>query len=310
MRLIGELTNENHAKIFSDYLTGQHMEHQLIEENGIVEVWVYSEDNVDRAETLFEAFLKNPDAPEFRIQSKTVSKEREQAIKEEKEDIPVVDARTTIFNRDVTAPRGGLTVFLVLICVAVAVYSKLGANIDVLRPLFITDVIKEGDGVRWVAGLSEIMKGEVWRPITPIFIHFGFMHLFFNMLWLLDLGSMVEDRKGTLFLAVFILVVGSAGNLLQYFFSHPLFGGMSGVLYGLIGYIWMKGKYDPASRLYLHPSTVTFMIVWYVLCLTGLMGNIANWAHTAGLVIGVVWGYLTSFSAGELKRKINKNQRL
>jgi membrane associated rhomboid family serine protease len=69
---------------------------------------------------------------------------------------------------------------------------------------------------------------------------------------------------------------------------------MSGVVYGLLGYIWMKGKYDPGSRLFLHKTTVAFMISWYFLCFTGMFGPIANGAHTAGLVIGVAWGFISS----------------
>ena len=66
---------------------------------------------------------------------------------------------------------------------------------------------------------------------------------------------------------------------------------MSGVVYGLLGYIWMRGKFDPGSGLYLHPSTVTMMIIWFFACFTPIIPNVANAAHAAGLVIGIAWGY-------------------
>jgi len=61
---------------------------------------------------------------------------------------------------------------------------------------------------------------------------------------------------------------------------------MSGVVYGLLGYIWMKGKYDPGSGLALHKTTVAMMIGWYFLCLSGLVGHIANMAPYCGFSSG------------------------
>jgi GlpG protein len=83
-------------------------------------------------------------------------------------------------------------------------------------------------------------------------------------------------------------------NLAQYLGKGPLFGGMSGVVYGLLGYVWMKGKNDPASGLFLHPQTVTMMLLWFFLGFTPVLPNIANITHGAGLFLGCAWGYLSS----------------
>jgi len=69
---------------------------------------------------------------------------------------------------------------------------------------------------------------------------------------------------------------------------------MSGVVYGLLGYIWIRGKFDPASGLYLHSSTVVMMLLWLVAGFTGWLGPIANGAHLGGLVMGMAWGWLSS----------------
>jgi GlpG protein len=69
---------------------------------------------------------------------------------------------------------------------------------------------------------------------------------------------------------------------------------MSGVVYGLLGYVWIRGKFDPASGLYLHRSTVIMMLIWLVAGFARVLGPIANYAHLGGLLIGMAWGWLSS----------------
>ena len=94
-----------------------------------------------------------------------------------------------------------------------------------------------------------------------------------------------------------VLVIAVLSNLAQYYISGPYFCGISGVVYGLFGYIWMKGKFDPASGFYLHPQTVMMMLIFFVLCLTQLIPGIANTVHGVGLAVGVAWGFLASLPA-------------
>lgn len=186
------------------------------------------------------------------------------------------------------APLAGIapvTVALIVASVAVALLSNLGSSVSTLFPLFIAE---PGS-----AGFQSILSGQVWRLLTPIFIHFGVMHVLFNMMWLWDLGGFIERRKGWPFFVGFILAVGIASNVAQYVIEgSPFFGGMSGVVYGLLGYVWMNGRRNPQSGFGLHKQTAVMMFGWYVLCWTGLLGPIANWAHTAGLVIGIAVGFI------------------
>jgi GlpG protein len=160
-----------------------------------------------------------------------------------------------------------------------------------------------------------VKQGEVWRLVTPIFIHFGVMHLVFNMLMLYSLGRLIEGRRGTLIFALMVLALAVSSNLAEYYLARsfkegrwalrgsPQFGGMSGVLYGLFGYLWMKGRYDPASGLGVDRTTVLIMLGWFVLCLTGLMGPIANVAHAAGLLGGVLLGLASAFLGRRLRKR-------
>ena len=72
---------------------------------------------------------------------------------------------------------------------------------------------------------------------------------------------------------------------------------MSGVVYGLAGYVWMRGKYDRASGVGLDPQSVTILLVWLVVCYTGVVGPVANTAHLVGLIVGMVWGRVSALWA-------------
>ncbi|MFZ6750679.1 rhomboid family intramembrane serine protease [Undibacterium sp. Ren11W] len=178
-----------------------------------------------------------------------------------------------------------VSIVLIVLCGIVALLSRLGEARGVLVPLFIANPGSEG--------LSDILHGQVWRLVTPMFIHFGIMHFVFNMMWVWDLGKLIQAKKGAGFYVVFVLVVASMSNLAQYLFAHsPYFGGMSGVVYGLFGYIWIRGRYDAKFSADLPKTTVNMMLIWFLLCWTGLLGPIANWAHTVGLLVGALWAYL------------------
>jgi GlpG protein len=115
------------------------------------------------------------------------------------------------------------------------------------------------------------------------------------MLWLRDLGAIVEGRHGTWYFALMVLALSAASNLAQYLITgSPKFGGMSGVVYGLLGYVWIRGKFDPLSGLFLHQVTVIFMLIWFAAGFAGVVGNMANWAHAGGLLLGMAWGYISA----------------
>src|SRR5438445_9224544 len=121
------------------------------------------------------------------------------------------------------------------------------------------------------------------------------------MRWLRDLGSMIEGRQSSWHLAILALAIAGGSNLAQFYVTHyPAFGGMSGVVYGLLGYVWVRGKLNPASGLFLHTTTVMMMLAWFVLCytpvLTPLVGHVANTVHAAGLLVGMSWGFFSALA--------------
>ena len=295
MRLIGHLADEKAARTFADYLYVQKIESQLeFDKPDGWGIWINDEDRVEEATGLLLSFRANPADPKYRAEAKSAAELRAEVEKGEATYRKKVHDRRYLFRPLTAYGFGPLTFVLIALSVVVAIFSRLGAEQQPIMRLFMTDFDVTGNLVQWHAGLPEIRHGQLWRLITPIFIHFGPLHLIFNMLWLRDLGSMIEGRQSWWLLAILVVVIAACSNLAQFYYGGPMFGGMSGVVYGLLGYVWMRGKFDPGSGLYLHPSTVTMMIIWFFACFTPIIPNVANATHTVGLVMGMAWGYLAS----------------
>ena len=143
-----------------------------------------------------------------------------------------------------------------------------------------------------------LASSDYWRFVTPIFLHFGLVHLIFNCLWLSMLGSRIEQMSSSLHLLLLVLVTGVVSNVVQFVWSgSPYFGGMSGVVYALLGYIWIKDKVVPDPQLQLPPGIIGFMLGWLVVCMTGILDlllgvGVANGAHLGGLIIGMLLGLI------------------
>jgi len=144
--------------------------------------------------------------------------------------------------------------------------------------------------------LDTLSKGQIWRLITPDFLHFSWTHIIFNSVMLWFLGSQIEFIDGRTRLLVLALVASLLSNGLQYLVTGPLFGGLSGVVYAILGYCWLSQRRLP--RFQFPPALITFALAWMVLGFTPLpnmlgMGNMANEAHlggfVAGLLVAVVW---------------------
>ena len=145
-------------------------------------------------------------------------------------------------------------------------------------------------------GLFEAIDGQYWRLITPAFLHFGWLHIVFNCLWLWDLGRRVEQVMGHLNMFMLFLVIAVVSNASQFEFGGGgLFGGMSGVVYGLLGFSWIAPQLQPAWPIQPPKAIMIFMVGWLVVCMSGMVevlgfGAIANAAHLGGLLCGAVVG--------------------
>jgi GlpG protein len=113
-------------------------------------------------------------------------------------------------------------------------------------------------------------------------------------LW--ELGSKVERVMGSVNMLLLFMVIALVSNASQFVFGGPgLFGGMSGVVYGLLGFSWVGPLLQPRWLIQPAPAIMLFMVGWLVVCMVGLVevlgfGAIANAAHLGGLLCGGLLG--------------------
>ena len=296
MRAIGEIQDEAAARTFGDFLYAQGIGHEL--ERGAENrwaVWVKSDDDCPRAAEFLATFHRNPADPLFTRAATDAADTR----RREAEDLASYRRRVrsgrTFFPSLKGYRFGPLTFVLIAVCVVVFVMTKLGTDFGAVNSFWFSEHRSFATFWRRILEVPELRDGQVWRLLTPIFIHMNLMHIVFNLMWLADLGSMIEGRQSSGLLGWLVLVLGVGSNVVQYVSTGSgSFGGMSGVVYGLLGYMWIRGKLDPGCGLRLHKETVVSSLVWFFLCFTDWLGPIANGAHAGGLVIGMAWGWIAA----------------
>lgn len=130
---------------------------------------------------------------------------------------------------------------------------------------------------------------QAWRFITPAFLHFSVLHITFNLLWWWQLAGIIEKKQGAQRLAFIFIFSAILSNLAQYILVGPNFGGLSGVVYGLAGYTWLYGRLNKQSLVNLSDAMFIFLMAWLGLGFIHILPiNIANYAHLAGLISGLI----------------------
>jgi GlpG protein len=155
---------------------------------------------------------------------------------------------------------------------------------------------------------EKISQGQIWRLITPIFLHGSIIHILFNMTWAYILGTQMELRMGYVKYILFILVTAILSNTAQYLMSGYAFIGFSGVLFAMAGFIAQRARLAPFEQYTLEKSVYTYLKV-FMWALVGIsvvtyVGEcyykkiffslgFANTAHVVGLLTGCLIGRYT-----------------
>lgn len=294
MRRIGTLNNEQDARRFADYLFSLDIKTRVDESGDAWEVWGLDEDRISDARTELEQFQSDPNARKYVAAGREAEQKREaqlqQVIQQRKRQVNLRDR----WDRPLWL-QVPITIGLIAASLATTLFCEFGDNEELTSQVQIqqsvrTDVKPNGTG--WVrysrTFLEDVRRGEIWRLVTPIFLHLSPWHLFGNMYWMALFGGMIERRQGNWGLIWKVLLIAVVSNVAQYAQDGPLFGGMSGVGFGLFGYVWIKGQFDPDDGLGVPRETAIFFLIWMLLCSTGLIGPIANVAHSVGLLGGML----------------------
>jgi GlpG protein len=158
----------------------------------------------------------------------------------------------------------------------------------------------------------DLSKGHYWRLFTPMFLHFSLLHIAFNMVLLWFWGRKIEVTQSGMRLFAVVMLLAMASNIAQAIYSGPsLFGGMSGVDFGLFGYCLVWAWMFPQSILKVEKPLVIMMFVSLALGFVNFsgalgMGSTANVAHASGLVFGLILGFAMAVIAKTDRKIKNK----
>lgn len=318
MRQIGVL-EETPALRFTSYLVTLGIDsHTEPEPNGWL-IWVKDENSVEHAKEELAAFRENPTAEKYVLAE---VKAREILIAEEKKRLQASENIIEIRGQwkapgasARTRRRCPLVWVLIGLSFVVSFYINFGNSQPpslAFRALQFKDPIYQLDAANGETEdspafrLSDVLNGEVWRLVTPTFVHLGVWHLVGNVVMLWYLGGQVETRYGTVRFGYLVLALALASSILQglapvEWGGSPFGGGLSGVVYGIFGFMWVKMMLDANSSFYMSGFLIVLMLGWFLFGVfnevSGGMvqeANIANWAHGGGLATGMLIAYLLS----------------
>ncbi|MBG3129161.1 MULTISPECIES: rhomboid family intramembrane serine protease GlpG [Proteus] len=259
------LSNPQAADLFVNYMATKGVRIHAKNENQQISLWLEDQHQLDVVEKELNTFLREPFHPRYQAASWQTGDPKNTGIK----------YRPAFSIKNMVQRSGPLTVLVVILCVLIFIWQQAVGDYDVMLHL------------AWP--YNESLNFEVWRYITPAFVHFSLMHIAFNLAMWWYLASQTEQRLGTGKLFVIMLVSALFSNWAQSLFTNSNFGGLSGVVYALIGYVGLTGIYNPKKGIGAPTGLLVFSILWIVAGYMGVLGDsIGNTAHFAGLLIGLL----------------------
>lgn len=254
---------------FSQFLQAHGISHRISEESGSQVIWVSNEMDAQ----FVSQNLQNFDFDEVEQLSVTA---------------PMLDPARLFRSVLAAFLHSPVTLSLILFCLIVALISELGSVTSRVQWLFFPLVSAQNPGSMLLGLLNPL---NALRSLTPMFLHFGELHLIFNMLWLWFFGRQLEPTHRFWHFILLIVLTSLVSNASQYLYNgYNNFGGMSGVVYGLVGYTWIIHNFMPRSYMLLNNSMFFFFVAALIVMELVAGSVIASAAHLGGLLSGLLIG--------------------
>ena len=268
------LNNARVAQAFIDYMASRHITIQMSPEGeGRVALWLIDAQHQVETEAELNRFLSEPNHKRYQAASWDVAETRKSQF----------HYHTPSFLSMIKAKAGPVTLSIMLLCVVIFALQQLGFNQQIFQMLHFPAL----DGQQW----------QLWRWLSHAVLHFSVMHIAFNILWWWQLGGDIEKKLGGLKLLQIFAISSALSGAGQYWVEGANFGGLSGVVYALVGYLWVVSTKAPQLGLTIPRQIVGFMLIWLVLGYMQPFMAIANTAHLAGLIAGVGIGWIDSMKS-------------
>lgn len=315
MRELTSLSDAAIAKRLADYLLTQGIKTKLMAEKHQTEVWIIDEDRVEEARGIYQEFQAAPDDPKYQSAKTQAQQIRTEAKKEEDQYWRKIKRGSDVWSKP--SPKDNpITWLIMLLCVGVTIYTGLGNTeapyLERALQLAFTDGATvtphpfnpDLEYVRYdkITGLK---KGQVWRAITPIFLHFSIWHLAINLYLFHGLAGLLELRKGKLWLLGFVLASAMLTNAAQWLYPDldihrtdwvfGIFGGLSAVNFALFGFLVMKTYFapEPALRLTVPFDLYGVFLILVLLWALRLVVTISIVSSLAGFLFGCLVGLVS-----------------
>lgn len=264
------INHPRYAQAFVDHLNAKGIVARLERKSDGMALYLRDADALPQAQEELSRFLDNPNHERY-LAASWVSGDTEDTLS------------LSHFYRDSSLGKavrqtGKITAVVMLLCTILFVFTGQGYNDLTLMPLlFFSSTVDMMD------------LSQAWRWFSPSFLHYGVFHFLFNLGAWWIFGGMIERLQSGSRLFMVLLLSSFASNTIQFLFTGNNFVGLSGVVYGIFGYLWLYIKLTPNAPFRIPPAMFIFILVTLALGFLDFL-PVANHAHLSGLIMGAVLG--------------------